>query len=226
MKKRIGCLHAHYSNIEYIQSAIASEELECIHFVDPGLMSRITAADLDAEKVKEKVVDQMEWIAQTNVDAILITCTNYIAMLDENRLQTSIPIVKIDEPFFSYVCGISEPQVLLFTNPATVEGTMRRLHEFAAARHKSVNNVEARVIENTFELIMKGEKDLYVAAVANYMKEIVAAEKGKAISVAQLSMVDSAVMVEKELNVAIGNPLNVLRPELARRLAGPAAKLS
>lgn len=32
--KKIGCLHAHYSNIEYIQKAIASNDLELVHFVD------------------------------------------------------------------------------------------------------------------------------------------------------------------------------------------------
>jgi aspartate/glutamate racemase len=211
MKKRIACLHAHYSNIDYIQNALSSYELELVHFVDPGLMSRVTSdKSFDEVQAKNKVIEQIEWISQANVEAILITCTNYIALLEENRLHTSIPIIKIDEPFFSSVCNIAEPQVLLFTNPATVEGTMRRLNEFASIHDKSISNIEARVIENTFELIMQGKKEQYVEEVSKYIEGILASEKSKKISVAQLSMVETAVKVERELNVKIGNPLESL----------------
>lgn len=210
MKKKIACLHAHYSNIQYIQNALTSDELELVHFVDPGLMSRITSdKNFDEGQAKNKVIEQIEWISQANVEAILITCTNYIALLEEDRLHTSIPIIKIDEPFFSSVCSITEPQVLLFTNPATVEGTMRRLNEFASIQDKPIN-IEARVIENTFELIMQGKNEQYVEELSKYIKGILASEKNKKISVAQLSMVESAVKVEQELNVKIGNPLDSL----------------
>lgn len=177
MKKKIACLHAHYSNIQYIQNALTSDELELVHFVDPGLMSRITSdKNFDEGQAKNKVIEQIEWISQANVEAILITCTNYIALLEENRLNTSIPIIKIDEPFFSSVCSITEPQVLLFTNPATVEGTMRRLNEFASIQDKPIH-IEARVIENTFELIMQGKNEQYVEELSKYIKRILASEK-------------------------------------------------
>lgn len=211
MKRKIGCLHAHYSNIEYIQNAIASDELELVHFVDPGLMSKITAdKNFDETKAKNKVIEQMEWIAQANVDAILITCTNYIALLEEDRLKTSIPLIKIDEPFFSSICNITGPQVLLFTNPATIEGTMRRLNEFASAHDKPIGNIDARVIDNTFELIMQGKKEQYIVEVSKYIKGVHASERTKKVSVAQLSMAEAADKVERESNVKIENPLNSL----------------
>lgn len=211
MKKKIGCLHAHYSNIAYIENALASDKVELVHFVDPGLMSRISSDNhFDEAQAKQKVLDQIEWIAHTNVDAILITCTNYIALLDESRLIKSIPIIKMDEPFFHAVCRHPEPQILLFTNPATVDGTMRRLHEFAAKQDKSVRHFEARVIEDTFELIMQGNKEQYDKELAKYLKEVLASEKNKIIAVAQLSMVEAANKVEQELGVTIGNPLDSL----------------
>src|SRR3954471_6701470 len=99
LRKRLACLHAHYSNIGYIETAFSPYDIELIHFVDPALMYRVTAdgnfTELDAQK---KVKEQIEWIAQSNVDAILITCTNYIAVLKEEQLSISIPIIKIDEP--------------------------------------------------------------------------------------------------------------------------------
>lgn len=209
--KKIGCLHAHYSNIEYIQNALATDKLEFVHFVDPGLMSRIQADKVfDEITAKNKVIEQMEWISQASVDAILITCTNYIALLDEDRLKTSIPIIKIDEPFFDSICEITEPQVLLFTNPATVEGTMRRLHAFASAHGKPIPNTETHVIENTFELIMQGKKEQYVAEVSSYISGLITMDKNKKISVAQLSMMEPAGRVEQDLNVKVGNPLQSL----------------
>lgn len=210
MKRKIGCLHAHYSNIEYIQKALSSNDVELVHFVDPGLMNRIASDEsFDVSKAQAKVNEQIEWIANTKVDAILITCTNYIAILDEEQLKTSIPIIKIDEPFFQHVCSVTEPQVLLFTNPATVEGTMRRLYDFAAT-HEKVINIEVQVVENTFELIMQGKKEQYVNELSNYMKSLLASDPYKIVSVAQLSMVETAEKVEREMNVEIGNPLRTL----------------
>lgn len=208
--KKIGCLHAHYSNIEYIQKAIASNDLELVHFVDYGLMSRIASDEnFDLTKAQNKVNEQIEWIANTNIDAILITCTNYIAILNEEQLKTSVPIIKIDEPFIHHVCNITEPQILLFTNPATVEGTMKRLNEFATTHAKPIN-IDVQVIENTFELIMQGKKEQYVNEVSNYIKGLLVSDPNKTISVAQLSMVETAEKVEREMDVQIGNPLKTL----------------
>lgn len=211
MKKRIACLHAHYSNIQYIENALPSDEVELIHFVDPGLMSRISSdKNFDEVQAQNKVIEQIEWMSQANVEAILITCTNYIALLEENRLNTTIPIIKIDEPFFGSICNITEPQILLFTNPATVEGTMRRLNEFATIHGKPIPDIEVRVVENAFELIMQGKNEQYVEQLSKYIKGVFVSDKNKKISVAQLSMVETAIKVEHELNVKIGNPLDSL----------------
>jgi hypothetical protein len=113
LRKRLGCLHAHYSNTECIENALSPFDIELIHFVDPALMYRVTSdenyPELDARK---KVKEQIEWIAQCNVDAILITCTNYIAMLQDDQLSISVPIIKIDEPYFDYLCNIQQPQTI------------------------------------------------------------------------------------------------------------------
>lgn len=103
LKKIIGCLYAHYSNIEYIEQEFSTYEVELLHFVDPALVCRVLSDDnFSKEDAQNKVKQQVEWIAGSKVDAILITCTNYIALLQEDHLPTSVPIRKIDEPFFNY----------------------------------------------------------------------------------------------------------------------------
>ncbi|SEP02422.1 aspartate/glutamate racemase family protein [Paenibacillus sp. OV219] len=213
MIKKLACLHAHYSNIAYIEQAFpASGRVQLIHYVDPGLMSRLSlGSGFDDMQAREKVAEQIEWIAGTKVDAILITCTNYIALLDEERLKSKAPIIKIDEPFFAAICSSDEPQTVLFTNPATVEGTMNRLHDFAASRGITLGQIDVQVVPNTFELIMQGKKEAYMDELTSSMRaffEVLG--NGAKLSVAQLSMVDAAHQVERELGVQIVNPLQTL----------------
>lgn len=212
MKKRIGCLHAHYSNIEYIEQAFSEYDVEFVHFVDPALVIRVSSDEnFSMEDAQNQVKRQVEWIAGSKVDAILITCTNYIALLQEDRLSISIPIIKIDEPFFSQICAQEQPQILLFTNPATVEGTMNRLMHFADTHGKSPQ-IEVQVIEDAFSLIMQGKKEAYLHVLSKYMRELIESESNnnKAVSVAQLSMVEAARTIYKDTKVKIGNPLEPL----------------
>lgn len=214
---KLACLHAHYSNIEYIENALFHYDVELVHFVDPGLMNRLTYDEI-FQKVEAqlKVKEQIEWIAKGNVDAILITCTNYIALLNEDLISIPIPIIKIDEPFFEAICRIEDPQVILFTNPATVDGTMERLYQYAKSNEKTIN-VEVKVIQNTFEIIMQGLKEKYNKEVSNYLNKIIQGEK-KVISVAQLSMVDAAQLVELETSKTIINPLKTLASSIKDQL--------
>jgi aspartate/glutamate racemase len=208
LKKRIGCLHAHYSNIEYIENAFSQYDIELIHFVDPALMYRVTSDENFKEAdAQNKVKEQIEWIAQSNVDAILITCTNYIAILQEEQLSISVPIIKIDEPYFEYICNIKQPQTILFTNPATVNGTMERLNQYAYNHQKSLD-IEVIVINNTFELIMQGLKQEYNQEISKFLYTII--KEDKIISVAQLSMVDASKEVECMTSKTIINPLDTL----------------
>ena len=215
-RKKLGCLHAHYSNIEYIEEALSSYDIELIHFVDPALMHRVTLdnnfSDTDAQN---KVKEQIEWIAEANVDAILITCTNYIALLQEEKLSISVPIIKIDEPYFEYICNIQLPQTILFTNPATVEGTMERLNQYAYNHQKSLD-IEVFVISNTFDLIMRGQKEEYNREISKFLNKCM--DEGKFLSVAQLSMVDAVKEVEYKTSNPIINPLDTLIISLVSQL--------
>lgn len=225
MFKKIGCLHAHYSNIAYIEQAAAAIGLELIHFVDPGLIGKMTAdPSFDQSRAQNKVIEQIEWISQSNVDATLITCTHYIAYLEEERLNVSVPIIKIDEPFFHYVCQNDGPQVLLFTNPATVEGTVNRLNAYALDHEKQPGPIDIHVVEDAFELVMQGKKEQYVQAISSDIKKLLDTGKNAALSVAQLSMVNAAEKTELETGITIGNPLRTLTAYL-QEIAGPSYKV-
>ncbi|RTE02991.1 hypothetical protein [Paenibacillus whitsoniae] len=220
MKTTIACLHAHHSNIAYIEQAAASADVELVHYVDPGLMRQIGSdPSFGEEQAKVKVAEQIRWMLQMNPNKLLITCTNYIALLDEKRLDTQVPILKIDEPFFEEILAHNGQQLLLFTNPATVEGTMARLHRYAAQQGVAVGGVESAVIANTFELIMQGKQAAYTREVADYIVRLQANNPDLKLSVAQLSMVEAAEHARRQSGAAIGNPLTPLTKYLVE---GPA----
>jgi len=201
----LGCLHAHYSNIEYIEQAFQNiEKVELVHFVDPGLIQQVSKG---TEGLAFKVKEQLEWMESCNMDAILITCTNYIALLEKEQLELSIPIMKIDEPFFETVCEEKQPQTILFTNSETVKGTMNRLQQYALLHDKTITT-KIIIIDNTFELIIQGKKDIYNKIIIQTLHDV--AGEQQYISVAQLSMVEAARQFEKETALTITHPLKSL----------------
>jgi len=216
LKKKLGCLYAHHSNIEYIELAFRSnEDIELVHFVDPGVLQHVSKGSDD---VARKVKEQIEWIISCDVDAILITCTNYIALLEnEVVFNPPIPIIKIDEPFFESICSAQQPQTILFTNPATVEGTMARLRQYAKQHGKSVN-VEGEIIEHTFDLIMQGKKEAYNDAISKAIHNLM--NEQKFISVAQLSMVEAAQRLEEQTTRTIIHPLGAIVEHVKKNMAG------
>ena len=217
-KTRLGCLHMHHSNIPYIDGIVPPDHVELLHFVDPGLMRRIGSdPNFSRGQAQQQVRRQLAWMGDCGLDAILITCTNYIAMLPDEPLDIAIPLIKIDEPFFADLLRQPSPHLLLFTNPATVEGTMRRFHDYAdRAGHQP--QIEIEVMPGTFELVMAGKTEEYATAVAEQLRELVRSGRYEAISVGQLSMADSALRVTAETQVPIGNPLDSLRLHLAHEL--------
>ncbi|MEY9976906.1 hypothetical protein [Lysinibacillus sp. RC79] len=142
-------------------------------------------------------------------------CTNYIALLEEEQLKLSLPIIKIDEPFFEIICEEKQPQTILFTNSETVEGTLKRLQQYAE-QHEKTLDVVAKVIDNTFELIMQGKKEAYNSAIRQTLHHL--AEEQRHISVAQLSMVEAARQFEKESTLTITHPLKSLAKFVMRAI--------
>lgn len=216
MNQTIGCLHAHYSNIRYIEEGLQSSGVRWVHYVDPGLIARLASdPGFSEEQARARVAEQMEWMAAAGLDAILLTCTQYTALLEEKRLQTRIPILKIDEPFFDAVLAIEGPQTLLFTNPGTVDGTMTRLKRHAAARGMALTDVETRVIEHAFPLLMEGKETEYNRLITEYIGNL--PSEGRAVSAAQLSMSGAADAASAETGRTIFHPLGTLADYLEER---------
>lgn len=203
--KHLGCLHAHHSNIQYIEGVLKDLSIKSTHFVDPGLIHFAK----DNQQCIERLIDELKWIEETGVDVILITCTNYIAFLEETKLEMSIPILKIDEQFFEEVKQALQPVQVIFTNEGTVAGTMSRLHTYLEEFRFAV---EYTVIPKAFDLYMQGKTLEHDALL---LKTFAAQDfKKHSIAVAQLSMSSAAIAYSQQTGQHIINPLLALKKYL------------
>lgn len=216
--KRIGCFHAHYSNIEHIENALSKLDVELIHFVDPGLDRMKMDADFTTELALNKVLETLDWIAKCHVDAILITCTFFTAIYNKDVHRFPITIIRIDDPLFEDICQMNQPAIIAFTNPNTVQGTMNQLAAYAKRKGKALEAAPA-LLENTFDLIMQGKKNEYIQAVSQGLIRLIEENPAKRVIAAQLSMVPAAQAAEKQTNSSVGNQLVSLATYLKEILA-------
>ncbi|KOY17508.1 aspartate/glutamate racemase family protein [Paenibacillus xylanivorans] len=225
MMMTIGCFHAHYSNIALIEEALALYEVELVHYVDPGLDRLKHDADFTEAVTHEKVSQTLQWIAHCHADAILVTCALFAAVLEQEAQHVPVPVVGIDDPLLQEMQRVPGRYILAFTNPATIEGTMARVTQALQQddEDEQQNEIEAVetesvLIPGTFELIMRGDKEGYLAAVTAGLQQISEQSPGSTVVAAQLSMAPAAARVTADTGKSIYSPLASLAAYLEENL--------
>ncbi|WP_433750393.1 aspartate/glutamate racemase family protein [Paenibacillus amylolyticus] len=221
----IGCFHAHYSNITLIEEALAAYEVELVHYVDPGLDRLKHDADFSDVVIRDKVAQTLRWIAECHADAILVTCTLFATVLEQEATQVPVPVIGIDDPLLQEIRRIAEDYIIVFTNPATIEGTMARVNQALQQADENgqlyvsqTPQTEAVCIPGTFELIMRGDKHGYHEAAREGLQQIAEQYPGKTVVAAQLSMAPAAAQVTIDCGIPIHSPLALLAAYLEKNL--------
>ncbi|MDQ0173077.1 hypothetical protein [Paenibacillus tundrae] len=221
----ISCFHAHYSNITLIEEALSAYAVELVHYVDPGLDRLKHDVDFSDTITKDKISQTLQWIERCHTDAILVTCTLFAAVLDQEAQNITIPVIGIDDPLLAEIQRMDNEYIFAFTNPATVEGTMARVNRALQQDYEKGQNFvteapqpEAVCIPGTFQLIMRGDKEGYLAAVREGLQSIAGQHPGKTVVAAQLSMAPAAARVTVETGIAIHSPLALLATYLEKKV--------
>ncbi len=216
---QIACLHGHHSNIGLMDETFATWAVEIAHYVDPGLLLQNKGkCPPTQEQVQDRLRSQLDWMKASMPDAILITCTQYAACLSaEMEAAFPLPILTIDGPFFDEVSKRPGPQVLLFSNPATVTPTMNRLGEHAAACNFQPQ-VEIHVAEGAFDLIMTNQQQAYHDAIWSSLQSLHDSHPSSFLSVAQLSMVPIARDFACKKGIPVSHPLQSLTERMVQTL--------
>lgn len=211
--KQIGCLHAHHSNIQFTERIFTDLPIKASHFVDPGLI-HFQKNNTDTCQLSKRIVNKLKWIEKTGVDMIFITCTNYITLLEDIKLDINIPVLKIDEPFFEEIKQTSRPVQVIFTNEGTVAGTMGRLHNYL--RGQISFPIEYEVIPKAFDLYMHGKTTEHDQHLSEFL--VNQDFKKQTIAVAQLSMSNAAIEYSNKNKQFIINPLSAMKNHLLKHL--------
>ncbi|WP_413405959.1 aspartate/glutamate racemase family protein [Paenibacillus amylolyticus] len=221
----IGCFHAHYSNIALIEETLAPYEVELVHYVDPGLDRLKHDADFSEVVIHEKVAQTLQWIAECHADAILVTCTLFATVLEQEALQVPVPVIGIDDPLLQEMRRVAGDYIIAFTNPATIEGTMARMNQVLQQEVENgqlhvakTSQTDAVCIPGTFELIMRGDQQGYLEAVSEGLQQIAEQYPGKTVVAAQLSMAPAAAQVAIDRGIPIHSPLALLAMYLEKNL--------
>ncbi len=201
-KSKLVVLHAHHSNIEYTETALKAANVEQIHHVDPGLIDAIKTKS--AHEVEQRAQTQLEWLADSKPDAILITCTNYSLYIRKSAIS-DIPILKIDELFFRALLDYPAA-TLYFTNPHTVEGTANRLKDYYK-QAKLRADFQVKMIDHAFELLMSNKQDAYNETIVDYIEKDL--PQGQ-IVFPQLSMHQAATRLKNQ-GYSIITPVDTLK---------------
>ncbi|WP_366291063.1 aspartate/glutamate racemase family protein [Paenibacillus sp. AN1007] len=212
------CFHAHHSNIRLIEQALASYNIELVHYVDPGLDRLKHDEDFSSTLVQEKVNQTLQWMSRCHADAILVTCTLFTAVLEQQKQPLPIPVTGIDDSLLAMMRTHPKRYLLAFTNPATVEPTMARyrehLDQHLAGEDKP--ELESVLLPGLFDMIMRGEQESYLAALKDALHQLAVERKNSCLIAAQLSMAPASEQASIDSGITIYTPLTGLGASLER----------
>ena len=108
MRPLLICLHAAESNVDIIEQSLADRSFKIRHVVDTYLLKMIREQRPFNEQ-KEYAFSKIIELIEQQPTFILITCTNYIVLLEHIEFETNIPILKIDELLFTQLKEVQQP---------------------------------------------------------------------------------------------------------------------
>ena len=110
--KKILCIHAHESNIYYLDKLLRVFPCTIEHRV-------INLMD-NTKKSKEILKKEINSYLSEDIAVCILTCTEHSSMVDEDNIN-GVSILKIEEPLIEKLLYDHNDKVLVFTNPNTVE---------------------------------------------------------------------------------------------------------
>ena len=204
MRPRMICLHASEANVEIIDREMKEMPFDIKHEVDTHLLSMIRSKQ-PLELQKAYVVEQLNKLMLQEPALLFVTCTNYVALIDEINVTTHIPILKIDEILYEQLKGIHNPIKMLFTNKETIRGTMQRFRQFVSEDIE----VEVLHIPDVFDWYLAGDTLRHDQKVLMTLLELDAYEN--TVVVAQLSMSRIASIYSKLSGNEVLSPVTALK---------------
>lgn len=150
MRQLIG-IHAHNSNISYMEALFNEDEIVKKHLVIKPQM------DLDDQRKKLMALIKEELTSE--VVGFMITCTVYASLIEASDID-GVPIWKIEDPIIQAIIQDDHQKILFFSNPDTVALTMAKVEAAYQTKDKA-SDYQVLLIPHSFPLIMSGQQLAY-----------------------------------------------------------------
>ncbi|MBZ7921950.1 Asp/Glu racemase [Ensifer adhaerens] len=186
----ISCLHTADSNVAVFESAarqLGVSDVTLRHAVRADLLGAAELAGGLSEEITEETAVILSALAR-EADVVLLTCSTLGPSVAKAGMGAAVPILRVDAALAEKAAAAGGKVVALCAVETTVAPTTAL---FAAAAHRSGADIEVRLVEGAWALFKEGNRDGYLAAVAQ------AAEAGYGdgatiVALAQASMTGAA----------------------------------
>ncbi|MFZ3572897.1 aspartate/glutamate racemase family protein [Streptomyces sp. BH097] len=178
--------------------------LELRHVVREELLARAGAEGPEA--VTDEVRALLAAAVAGGADAVLCTCSTLGAVAEGLAAEAGVPVLRVDRPMAARAVAEGERIAVVATVRSTFGPTLDLIAEEAGRAGRAVD-VRTVFVEGAWELFLAGDRDGYLALVAEAITGIAGAD---VIVLAQASLTDAAERAHTALPV-----LSSPRPGLA-----------
>lgn len=190
MTRRIACLHTTASNVEVFEAAARDLDLRdtvtLAHTVRSDLLEEAEKAGGLTAEIAERTRAALLALCD-GADAVLLTCSTLGPSI-EALSGLAVPILRVDEALAEQAVQDAGKVVALCAVETTLEPT-RTLFERVARRTGA--HVEARLVPGAWVAFRGGDRDRYLAIVADAADRAVR-EGASKVALAQASMAGAA----------------------------------
>lgn len=206
-------------------SALSKRELpgaDYFHMVDESLIRNTIAAGELTKTTIRRLAGMIASAREAGADAVMVTCSSIGAAVPAVSGLFEFPVIRVDEAMAEQAIRLGHRVGVVATLRATLQPTVKLLHEKAAAGDRPIEVIEV-LCEKAFESVLAGDAEthdrLVLASVTRLTQEvdvIVLAQASMARAVATITAAAAHVPILSSPELAVQRARSILFAERSR----------
>lgn len=205
MKKiKIGLIHATMNSVAPIFESFShhKEEIELVNFMDEGLIYELNETNIVSTRMIMRLADLAGRAVESDVDAILFTCSSFTPFVSKIADLISIPVLSSDISMLEKAVLENDFINVIATINAAGPTTEKMIQEIARKQKKEVK-VRVQIINNAFNAIQNGDSARHDKLIREAINLI---DESEAIVLAQYSMAPAITNISTEFKNVLTGP--------------------
>lgn len=224
MSQKIAILHTSFVfvSVEPVINDLIAElipDAEVLHFVDSDVLATVVREGGISSASEERMTRLAQAAESAGADIVFSACSSLGPALDVAALNVHTPVLKIDEAMALRAATEGTRIGILATVPTTLSPTSELIQMAADDLGRTVE-IEQRLCEGAFAILMSGDREAHDALILERAREL--AEWADLIVLAQASMWRLAAPLEEAVGVPVLSSPRMGVDLLAQRVAAVA----